>query len=82
MPDVRRLGREHVVEEPAAAELTEKAAETLEARRLRLRLLLEAAQDGRDQRRRTRARLPLVDTQLARHRLDAAHLVQDVDDLH
>ena len=43
---------EDLVEQPSTAELSEQAAQALDARWLRLRLLLESAQDGGQQRRR------------------------------
>src|SRR5690606_4439036 len=66
----------------AAAELSEQPTEPLQARGLRLRLLLEAAEDRRDERGGAARRLVLADAQFARHRLESADLGEEVGDLH
>jgi hypothetical protein len=79
---VGRLRGQHVVEQAAAAELPEQAAEAFEARGLRRGLLLEAAEDRRQQRLGAAGHLALADAELARHRLKSAHLLEDIGDLH
>ena len=59
--DVRRFRRQDVVEQAAAAELSEKTTERFESGR-RLRLFLESAEDRGRQRLRAGSRLSFADS--------------------
>ena len=80
--DVGGLRRDDVVHQPPAAELAKEATEPFDAGGMILRLVLEAAEDRRRERRGPGSRLGLADAELTRDGLEAAGLVQDVGDLH
>jgi hypothetical protein len=76
------LRGKYFVEQAAAAELSEQAAEPVESRRLRLYLPLESAEDRRQQCFGAAGGLRFADAELARHGLKTAHLGKDVGELH
>src|SRR5688572_8791305 len=79
---VRRLRRQHVVEQVAAAQPGQQAAQPFEFRGLRVGLLPEAAENGRRERLGAARGLGLAHAQLACYRLESARLRENVGDLH
>jgi hypothetical protein len=71
---VRGLRAQHLIQQPAAAQLAKQPAKALQPRGLGLRLLFHAAQDGGQQRLGAGGRLVFAHAQIARDRLQAARL--------